>query len=227
MIEYRPPSEPIVRVYEDDDLVVVNKPSGLLSVPGRVYKDCLMSRLQEDYPTIRCVHRLDMETSGLMVLALHKTAQIHLNRQFEQRLVKKHYVARVIGHPTTNKGEINLPLICDWPNRPKQKVDYVEGKPALTHWQLKCRESHTSLIDLTPVTGRSHQLRVHLWHVGLPIVADSLYSHPSISLTHRNAIKALQRKTGRPSLHLHSTQLSFEHPGNKRIVSFKMPTDFM
>lgn len=227
-MNYQPPETAIELVYQDEDILVVNKPAGLLSVPGRIHKDCLISRLQVDFPTVRCVHRLDMETSGLMVLALHKTAQAHLNKQFEQRLVAKRYLARVLGQPKTKSGEINAPLICDWPNRPKQKVDNDNGKSALTRWHLTKLECHTSLIDLQPVTGRSHQLRVHLWHIGLPIVADSLYP-PSETLTDLQlaAVAAIKNQSKRHQLHLHSYHLGFVHPGSAKTVEFNRSADFV
>jgi len=225
-MNYQPPETAIELVYQDEDILVVNKPAGLLSVPGRIYKDCLISRLQDDFPTVRCVHRLDMETSGLMVLALHKPAQAHLNKQFEQRQVDKRYVARVIGHPKQSQGKINVPLICDWPNRPKQKVDHDNGKSALTHWQLTQREDHSSLIDLQPVTGRSHQLRVHLWHIGLPIVADSLYQAASLSREQVIAIEQIQQNKKRDLLHLHSTLLQFIHPGSGAALAFDSAVPF-
>lgn len=226
MIDYRPPMGVIELLYQDCDILVVNKPAGLLSVPGRIYKDCLVSRLQADYPDVRCVHRLDMETSGLMVLALHKPAQAHLNKQFEQRKVDKCYRARVLGHPSKESGEINVPLICDWPNRPKQKVDFDVGKAALTHWHVYQREVVTTLLDLKPVTGRSHQLRVHLWHMGLPIVADSLYQTEGISPDETVVIEKLMGKKSRSSLHLHSTFLAFKHPVSGERMTFQSTAPF-
>lgn len=224
---YQPPSGAIELHYHDEDILVVNKPAGLLSVPGRIHKDCLISRLQIDFPGVRCVHRLDMETSGLMVLALHKSAQVYLNKQFEQRQVAKRYLARVIGVPDTDRGEINVPLICDWPNRPRQKVDVDSGKSALTRWRLSQREEHTSLLDLQPVTGRSHQLRVHLWHVGLPILADSLYQPKSLTAQQIAAITAIKYRSHRDNLHLHSYYLGFSHPNSGAAVEFNVPADFL
>lgn len=226
-MKYQPPESAIELVFQDEDILVVNKPAGLLSVPGRIHKDCLISRLQTNFPDVRCVHRLDMETSGLMVLALHKPAQVHLNKQFEQRRISKRYLARVIGVPETQSDEINLPLICDWPNRPRQKVDYDLGKQAQTYWQVKQREGYTSLIDLQPVTGRSHQLRVHLWHIGLPIVADSLYQPESMTVQQKAAVATIIKQTRRQQLHLHSYHLSFDHPGSGNVVSFNRPADFV
>lgn len=226
MIDYQPPETAIEIIYGDNDILVVNKPSGLLSVPGRIYKDCLISRLQEDFPGVRCVHRLDMETSGLMVLALNKPAQAHLNKQFEQRRVTKHYVARVIGHPEHDSGEINVPLICDWPNRPRQKVDYESGKSALTRWTVLQREAVTTLLNLTPVTGRSHQLRVHLWHIGLPIVADSLYQPESLTTRQMKAVQEIKNHSLRQSLHLHSVYLRFNHPSRSETVDFECGAAF-
>ena len=226
MIDYQPPDGVIDVIYHDADILVVNKPSGLLSVPGRIYKDCLISRLQVEYPDVLCVHRLDMETSGLMVLARHKPAQAHLNKQFEQRQVIKQYRARVLGHPEQESDTINVPLIGDWPNRPKQKVDFKIGKAALTHWQVYQRESFTTLLDLKPITGRSHQLRVHLWHIGLPIIADSLYQAENINNGQVEAIEKLMHEKKRSSLHLHSTFLQFTHPISGEVMTIKSSAPF-
>ncbi|KAA3638838.1 MAG: RluA family pseudouridine synthase [Proteobacteria bacterium] len=225
-MDYQPPATAIELLYQDDDILLVNKPAGLLSVPGRIHKDCLINRLQEDFPTVRCVHRLDMETSGLMVMALHKPAQAHLNKQFEQRRVKKQYQARVIGQPQNDSGEINVPLICDWPNRPKQKVDYEGGKSALTQWSVQSREALTTLLNLTPITGRSHQLRVHLWHIGLPIVADRLYQAEALNSEQAGAIEQIQQAKKRSLLHLHSTFLQFIHPSSGATLAFDSVAPF-
>lgn len=167
-------------VIVDDTFIVVNKPSGLLSVPGRGpdKADCLSARVQAEYPEALVVHRLDMETSGLMVFARSLDAQRALNRAFEQRLVEKYYVAVVSGIIEDDQGTINLPLICDWPNRPKQMVDHERGKRSTTHYAVLARdhECNRTRVGLTPVTGRSHQLRVHLAALGHSIIGDSLYS---------------------------------------------------
>lgn len=213
---YQPPMEPYLDVvYRDDDVLVLNKPSGLLSVPGRKpeHKDSLQSRAQAQFPTATTVHRLDMETSGLIVMALNKAAHVHLSRQFEQRLVKKKYLARVYGHLPTDAGVVEAPLICDWPNRPKQKVDFEQGKKALTYWQVLKKETRTTLVELKPVTGRSHQLRVHMLYLGHPIVGDVLYASG----------KAL---TEFECLNLHSEELKFNHPINDACLSFMKAAKF-
>jgi tRNA pseudouridine32 synthase / 23S rRNA pseudouridine746 synthase len=186
----------------DDAFIVVNKPSGLLSVPGRGPEkaDCLSARIQAQFPEALVVHRLDMETSGLMVFARNLYAQRALNRAFEQRFVEKYYVAVVTGIVENDQGTINLPLICDWPNRPRQIVDHAIGKPSTTHYVVIARdETQTQTrVGLTPITGRSHQLRVHMASLGHAIIGDSLYSV--------NAPPDGQR------LLLHAAKLSFPRP---------------
>ncbi len=196
-------------IYADNYLVVVNKPTLLLSVPGRGEdkQDCLISRLSVKFPSILTVHRLDWETSGLTVLALNKDIHRQLSRQFQEREVNKEYVAVVYGHPEHDQGEINLPLRCDWENRPRQIVDPVQGKASQTFWQCLERLSDRSRILLKPVTGRSHQLRVHLQNLGHPILGDPLYAHAQ-------ALNMADR------LLLHATQLSFTHPGSGKMVKF-------
>ncbi len=139
MEPYNPPLEPWLHIlYQDDHIMVVNKPSGLLSVPGRLeeHKDSVMTRIQRDFPQAESVHRLDMATSGVIVVALTKAAERELKRQFREREPSKTYVACVWGHPTEEKGLVDLPLICDWPNRPKQKVCFETGKSAQTEYQV-------------------------------------------------------------------------------------------
>ena len=170
MENYNPPQEPwLVILYQDDHIMVVNKPSGLLSVPGRLeeHKDSVMTRIQRDYPQAESVHRLDMATSGVIVVALTKAAERELKRQFREREPKKQYVARVWGHPSPAEGLVDLPLICDWPNRPKQKVCYETGKPAQTEYEVvEYAADNTARVVLKPITGRSHQLRVHMLALG-------------------------------------------------------------
>ena len=186
----------------DDTFLAVNKPSGLLSVPGRGpdKADCLSARVQAEFPGALVVHRLDMETSGLMVFARNLDAQRALNRAFEQRLVQKCYVAMVTGIVENDQGTIDLPLICDWPNRPRQMVDHAIGKPSTTHYVVLARDEKLkqTRIGLTPITGRSHQLRVHMASLGHAIIGDSLYSV--------NPPPEAQR------LLLHAAKLSFPHP---------------
>ena len=197
-----PPQQRVEIVTVDDAFIVVNKPGGLLSVPGRGpdKADCLSARVQAEFPEALVVHRLDMETSGLMVFARSLDAQRTLNRAFEQRLVEKYYVAVVTGIVSTEQGTIDLPLICDWPNRPRQMVDHAIGKPSTTHFTVLGRDAARmqTRVGLTPITGRSHQLRVHMASLGHAIIGDSLYSV--------NPPPEHQR------LLLHAAKLRFPHP---------------
>lgn len=213
---YRPPKTPYLQVvYQDDDIVILNKPSGLLTVPGRLpeHQDCLQHRVCRVLPTATIVHRLDMATSGLLLMALNKAAHVDISRQFEKRLTEKRYLARVYGHPKENIGEVNLPLICDWPNRPKQKVDFEHGKKAQTKYRVLSQDQHSSLVELTPVTGRSHQLRVHMLALGHPILGDRLYAHE-------------QALTQSPRLQLHAQSLTIYHPVSKAAMIFTADCPF-
>ncbi|WP_111642013.1 RluA family pseudouridine synthase [Marinimicrobium alkaliphilum] len=170
---------PLAIVYADSQLLVVDKPSGLLTVPGKGpdKQDCLINRVLADYPNARIVHRLDQPTSGLVLIALSYPAQRALSMQFQARTVDKTYLAVVDGLVAEDQGSVELPLICDWPNRPRQKVDHEHGKAALTHYRVLERD-HEALctrVALSPVTGRSHQLRVHMLALGHPILGDQLY----------------------------------------------------
>jgi tRNA pseudouridine32 synthase / 23S rRNA pseudouridine746 synthase len=193
----------------DDSFIVVNKPGGLLSVPGRGpdKADCQSARVQAEFPDALVVHRLDMETSGLMVFARSIDAQRALNRAFEQRLVEKYYAAVVTGLVDNDQGTVDLPLICDWPNRPRQMVDHAIGKPSTTHYVVLARDKtqQQTRVGLAPVTGRSHQLRVHMASLGHAIIGDSLYS--------QTPPPAGQR------LLLHAAKLSFPHPDRSDVVS--------
>ena len=216
LLHYAPATTPSFEVlYQDDDLIVLNKAPGLLSVPGKAleHKDSLQLRVQRVFPTASVVHRLDMATSGIIVMALNKAAHVSISRQFELRQTSKTYFARVYGIPTATQGEINLALICDWPNRPKQKIDIEKGKSAITHWQLVSHNGTSSLIKLTPITGRSHQLRVHMLAIGHPILGDRLYAHEHArSLSNR--------------LCLHAQELSFMHPSTEQIMRFEVAHTF-
>ncbi|WP_169569012.1 RluA family pseudouridine synthase [Sneathiella limimaris] len=217
MNSYTPPQEPYAPVlFCDDHILIANKPSGLLTVPGRGPEkaDCLYSRLQKQFPTVEVVHRLDMETSGIVLFALSKRAQSHLGKAFQQREVYKVYHALVSGYPKEQSGLIDLALIADWPNRPKQKVDPEKGKPALTKWQILEKREACSLIRLMPFTGRSHQLRVHMQAIGHPILGDALYAPPEI-------IKLADR------LQLHASFLSFTHPITHERVEFFTDLPFL
>ncbi|WP_347331307.1 RluA family pseudouridine synthase [Marinimicrobium locisalis] len=188
-------------VYEDSDLLVVEKPAGLLTVPGRGpdKQDCLINRILPAYPNARIVHRLDQPTSGLVIIPLGYEPQKHLARQFEQRQVHKRYIAVVSGLPDPAAGHVDLPLICDWPNRPRQKVDYTEGKPALTRFRVLSHDDGNARMALEPVTGRSHQLRVHMMALGHPILGDTLYG-------------TIESKRASKRLLLHATSIVFTHP---------------
>lgn len=202
-------------LHTDDDLVVVDKPTLLLSVPGRGpdKQDCVVSRLAEAYPGIREVHRLDWETSGLMVLARHKAAHRELSRQFQDREVNKTYIADVLAELVDESGEIDLPLRCDWPNRPRQMVDHDLGKPSQTRWRRLSVSDKKSRVELTPITGRSHQLRVHLLAIGHPILGDRLYAPEA-------ALGMADR------LCLHATRLQFKHPSTGAVMEFNSAIPF-
>lgn len=170
---------PLVILYQDEHIMVVNKPSGLLSVPGRLeeHKDSVMTRVQRDHPQAESVHRLDMATSGVIVVALTKAAERELKRQFREREPKKQYIARIWGHPEKAEGLVDLPLICDWPNRPKQKVCFETGKAAQTEYVvLEYAPDNTARILLADY-GRSHQLRVHMLALGHPILGIVFTQH--------------------------------------------------
>lgn len=202
------------RVVYTDDLLAVEKPPGLLSVPGRHpdNRDCLITRVQADFPGALIVHRLDMATSGLMLLALNAETHRTLSRQFEHRLISKRYVAVVAGE-TAQAGSIGVPLMCDWPQRPKQKVDWREGKHALTHFQRLSFERGDSTVLLEPVTGRSHQLRLHLAHIGHPILGCEFYAPAAV-------------RARSPRLQLHAAQLAFRHPSDGRPLYLESPAPF-
>ncbi|MEO1280227.1 MAG: RluA family pseudouridine synthase [Pseudomonadota bacterium] len=213
---YAPPVEPHLDVlHADDDLLVIAKPSGLLSVPGKdpAHADCIDQRAKSLYSDARIVHRLDLDTSGVMVLARNKNAHRHLGLQFEKRQVTKTYVARVWGVMNDDAGEVDAPLICDWPNRPRQMIDHDRGRSAQTVWRVLTREPTATRVLLAPRTGRSHQLRVHMLSLGHPILGDNIYAHP-------DARKAAYR------LQLHAETLSFRHPTGGRPMAFQAPCPF-
>uniref|UniRef100_Q31HX2 Pseudouridine synthase n=1 Tax=Hydrogenovibrio crunogenus (strain DSM 25203 / XCL-2) TaxID=317025 RepID=Q31HX2_HYDCU len=200
-------------LYEDDDIIVVNKPAGLLSVPG---KDLdpemnLLAQVQKHVPTALIVHRLDMDTSGIMILAKHKASHRHLSIQFQDRLTEKTYQAICFGKPSTSQGHLNLPMRCDWENRPLQIIDLKQGKAASTHWKLTAQYDNAFEVNLTPVTGRSHQLRLHMKMLGHPILGDNLYADPQ-------SFAASKR------LLLHAASLKVTHPVTKKTMLFEHPT---
>jgi len=214
-----PPNAGLPVIFVDEAILVLDKPAGLLTVPGRgdAKQDCLSRRAQDDYPDALIVHRLDRDTSGLVLMARGAAAQRTINLAFEKRQTGKRYEALVIGQlPVSDKWqEIDLPLLVDWPNRPKRTINHAEGQPALTRW--RCVGTDTargcSRVELEPVTGRTHQLRVHMQAIGHPILGDTLYA-PAEGL-------ALAQR-----LHLHARSLSLPHPATGQIVEFKAPVPF-
>lgn len=211
---YDPPQEPLDVLHADAQLLLVNKPSGLLSVPGRGadLSDCLLSRVQGAFPEALLVHRLDRDTSGLMVFALTSHAQRHLGLQFEKRQIRKSYVARVWGRMQEDNGTVDLPLIVDWPNRPLQKVDHASGKPSVTDWRVLRRGEAETRVRLVPKTGRSHQLRVHMQALGHPILGDPFY--------------ATGNARAFPRLMLHAESLRLRHPDGGVGMTFRAPSPF-
>lgn len=201
-------------LHEDHQLLVVNKPEGLLSVPGKGehLADCLIARLAAVFPQVLLVHRLDRDTSGVIVFALTPHAQRHLGLQFERRQTKKTYIARVWGEVAEPSGVIDLPLKVDWPNRPLQHVDHAEGKPALTEWQRLKAGGGESRMKLMPLTGRSHQLRVHMREIGHPILGDPFY--------------AAGAARDYPRMMLHAEELRLRHPDGGRGMRFRAPAPF-
>ncbi len=212
---YSPPDEPVRIVHADHAVLVVDKPAGLLSVPGKGahLADCMIARVQRLYPEALLVHRLDLDTSGVMVFALTRHAQRHLGQEFETRQTKKVYVARLWGHLQPKEGRVNLPLIVDWPNRPRQHVNHATGKPAVTDWRvLRHDPDGTTRVRLYPLTGRSHQLRVHCQSLGHPILGDPLYAEgPARDF---------------PRLMLHAESLRFRHPDSGKGMTFSVPCPF-
>lgn len=211
---YAPPDTPLDIIHADAELLLVNKPAGLLSVPGKGphLADCLISRLQAAFPETLLVHRLDLDTSGVMVFARTPHAQRHLGLQFEKRYTKKAYVARVWGEVAEKEGHIDLPLIVDWPNRPLQHVNYETGKPAQTDWRRMRLEDGTTRVRLHPLTGRTHQLRVHMLEIGHPILGDPFYA------------KGPARDF--PRLMLHAESLKLRHPDGGIAMTFRAPVPF-
>ncbi|MEM6636969.1 MAG: pseudouridine synthase [Pseudomonadota bacterium] len=211
---YDPPQDALRIIHEDHELIVVDKPAGLLSVPGRGahLADCLITRVQAAFPTARLVHRLDRDTSGVMVFAQTPHAQRHLGLQFERRKTKKVYVAEVWGTVVEASGTIALPLIVDWPNRPLHMVDFDRGKEAITDWKRMRRGDDSTRMRLMPRTGRSHQLRVHMKELGHPILGDPFYaSGPALDA---------------PRMMLHAHELRLRHPDGGRGMTFKSEVPF-
>ncbi len=217
-LPYRPPpfERPQVR-YCDEHLVAVEKVSGLLTVPGRGpdKQDSLLRRVQQDYPDVLVVHRLDMGTSGLVLFARDAVTQGHLGRLFQQRRVIKRYVALVRRVPRQLDAEVVLPLVTDWPNRPRQKVDFLTGRVAHTRYRVVDAgpDQEWSRVELLPTTGRSHQLRVHMAAIGHPILGDGLYADD-------DTLGMVDR------LMLHAEALSLDHPADGRRLDLLSPSPF-
>lgn len=212
--DYHPPTDPWLDVlYHDDAVIVLNKQAGLLSVPGNIARDSLETRVQDQFDDGLIVHRLDMATSGVIVMARGKSNLAHIQQQFEKRQTTKCYTAVVWGEVGQDNGTIDEPLRCDWPNRPLQMICYERGRHALTHWEVLSRANGQTRLALTPITGRSHQLRVHLKSIGHPILGDEWYAHE----------KAL---AAAPRLLLHAEQLGFTHPTTGEKLTFRADAPF-
>ena len=213
---YAPPQDPLHILYEDDDLFVIEKPAGLLSVPGRLpeHHDSAYLRVLERYPNAKITHRLDMATSGILMFAKHRDAEVAVSKMFQARTVSKHYIALVQGEIQT-EGSVDVPLITDWENRPRQIVHFELGKAAKTLYQRLeyLPEQDISRVLLTPITGRSHQLRVHMLHIGHPITGDKIY-HPEPT---RNPLNRMA---------LHASELTFTQPLSGHKVEILAPAPF-
>ena len=213
---YTPPQEPLVTVYEDEDLLIIDKPAGLLSVPGRLpeHRDSAYSRVLSRHPAAKITHRLDMATSGLLMFAKHRNAEVAMSKMFQARLISKHYLAWVQGR-LEGEGCVEVPLMTDWPYRPRQKVDFETGKAAKTLYQSLAYHAKDDLshIRLTPVTGRSHQLRVHMQYLGHPIMGDKLY-HPDPAGFYLNRMA------------LHASELSFRQPLSGEVLDIRATAAF-
>ncbi len=211
---YTPPDVPLEIVYQDAAIIVVNKPAGLLSVPGKNEgrEDCLTARLQAAFWDALLVHRLDCDTSGLIIYARTKQAQGFLGQEFEKRRAQKTYIARVWGVPAAAHGEIDLPIGPDWFDRPRQMIDRENGRPAQTTWHVLGDDGQTARVQLGPKTGRSHQLRVHMLALGHPILGDPIY--------------ATGAALNFPRLMLHAEKLALHHPFTGDMVEFFAPAPF-
>lgn len=211
---YDPPDEPLRILHEDAAIIVVDKPAGLLTVPGKLEnrQDCLITRLQAARWDALTVHRLDCDTSGVIIFARTKQAQGFLGQEFEQRRAQKTYIARLKGRLERGGGTVDLPLGSDWDYRPRQKVDHVHGRPAVTDWQVIDQIDTETRVRLKPHTGRSHQLRVHMLALGHPILGDQIY--------------APETRDQHARLMLHAETLALHHPQTGEWISFSAPVPF-
>jgi len=218
MITYLPPAhKELDIIYNDEYLIALNKPSGLLSVPGRGEdkQDCLVSRVNIEFPEALIAHRLDMSTSGIILFALNKQMLRELNDLFASRKIHKKYIAVVDGLIENEIGEIDQPLICDWPNRPKQIIDYESGKSSQTEYRVieLNKDVNSTRVELSPITGRTHQLRVHMQYLGHAILGDELYGS-----------KEVENRSQR--LLLHATSLKLQHPVTNLDLHFESLAPF-
>ncbi|MCS6762457.1 MAG: RluA family pseudouridine synthase [Candidatus Devosia symbiotica] len=216
LINYFPPLEPYLNVlYQDDDILVLDKQSGLLSTPGKDPSlwDCLEYRARQTWPTAGMGHRLDKDTSGVLVMALNKRAHGRIGSQFEHRQITKSYIARVAGIIEADTGLVDLPLATDWDNKPRQRVDPENGKASQTEWTVLEREANATRVRLHPLTGRTHQLRVHMKAIGHVILGDAFYADA-------DSFAAVDR------LQLHAAELGFIHPSIGQFMTFVAPTPF-
>ena len=213
---YQPPTDPLVILYEDDDLVVIDKPAGLLSVPGRLpeHHDSAYLRVVEQFANAKITHRLDMATSGILMFAKHRDAEVAVSKMFQARTVEKNYIALVQGQLDA-QGSVDVPLITDWENRPRQIVHFELGKAAKTLYKLieYSTDQDISRVCLTPITGRSHQLRVHMQYIGHPITGDKLY-HPNPKLSPLNRMA------------LHASLLAFTQPLSGESIKIEATVPF-
>lgn len=209
--------EQVEILYEDEDILLVNKPHSLLTIPGKhpLNKDCLHSRLLEHYPSASIIHRLDLDTSGLLIIALNKAANAHISRQFQQRQIEKTYTAVLFGHIKEDSGTISLPIARDWAHRPLQKICYDTGKASETHFTVleRLESMNATRVLFNPITGRSHQLRIHSREINHPILGCDMYAT-------QEAFDMAER------LMLHATTIHFEHPVTGKRINGLCPCPF-
>lgn len=212
-----PCDRPVEILYRDEHLLLVDKPDLLLSIPGRnpLNSDCVISRMRETFASASVVHRLDLDTSGIMVIPLDKPTHSHISRQFQEHRVDKSYQTMVYGIVEQDSGEIDLPIAPDWDNRPRQVISEERGKQALTRFEVLARfpSENCTRLRLQPVTGRSHQLRIHLAEIDHPILGCDLYAH-------EEALSMAKR------LMLHAHTLAFEHPATGQQLTGEAPLPF-
>ncbi|TVZ38982.1 tRNA pseudouridine32 synthase / 23S rRNA pseudouridine746 synthase [Alteromonadaceae bacterium 2753L.S.0a.02] len=212
-------------VYQDDSLIVINKPPGLLTVPGLSSPINALDLVKCEFPNSRVVHRLDMATSGLIIFPQNHQSLRFLGKLFEQRKIYKQYTAVVSGLVEASSGDIAIPLLCDWVNRPKQKADFIYGKPAQTRFKVVERNlnANNTRLTLEPHTGRSHQLRVHLQQIGHAIIGDPFYS---TTIHNTSPCSLIKPQTKHSRMLLHATELRFEHPTRHNTISLHCAPDF-